>query len=167
MLAFLLYNTLLTSKRAIGISVFISLLFLINTQTRNFRMADFVVAPLFLISASFYAFICESKKITCLLLHYLYNEIIRYCLFSRHDQTLFHNCTLAQTTYLIAAVSFVHVLFISFFGQHAFWNMSTAESLLEIQKNLVRSISHEIRTPLGNVQMSIENVRTCQFYNSL
>ena len=167
MLAFLLYNTLLTSKRAIGISVFISLLVLIHMQTRDVHMTDFFVAPLFMISTAFYAFICGSKRITCLLLHYVSNEIIRYYLFSRHDQTFFHNCTLAQTTYKIAAVSFVHVLFVSFFGQHAFWNMSTAESLLKIQKNLVRSISHEIRTPLGNVLMSIENVRTSQFYNSL
>ena len=93
-------------------------------------------------------------------------EMIREAMYSLNSQFLTHNCTLALITYKILD-GFVPVIFVSVFGLHAFENMSNVESLLKIQQELIRNMSHEMRTPLAVLQMSIEHVRTCQFYNPL
>ena len=169
MLAFLFYNKSMISNSVKGVSFIISLLFLIYVQTRltSSQMVAYCVLALCIVATFFYAFICKSKHISCSIALYLSIECIQIGAYNVHDQTFFRNCTLAYTTYRIVSTGFLYVLFVSFFGQHAFENLSNVESLLKIQQDLVRNMSHEMRTPLGNVRMSIENVRTCQFYNSL
>jgi hypothetical protein len=165
MLAFLFYNKSLISKTVEGVSVFMSLLLLIYFQTLHFGIVNYCVLALFYISAFLYisvhyAFICPSKKISCVLLFVLSIEFIHVVEYNSYGQSLVHNCTLSLMTYRIVADGFLFVLCVSYFGLRVFENMSDVESHLKIQQNLVRNMSHEMRTPLGVVRMSIENVRT-------
>ena len=161
MLAFLFYNKSFISESIKGVSFFVSLLSLIYFQTLHFGIINYCVLALFYVSAFLYAFICPSKKISCVLFLVLSIEFLGIVVFDIHDQSLLHNCTLSLMTYRIVSDGFLFVLCVSYFGLHVFENMSNVESHLKTQQNLVRSISHEMRTPLGVVRMSIENVRTC------